>query len=75
MGADFIMVLAILQKLELLTAKEAKNLYEELKYKNLSMELADCVGLIEEAFKKHRIGQTPTSLSMTVDNKEIPVIK
>lgn len=75
MQADLIMTIALLKKLELLTKKEAEDLYEELKYSNLSMEYKDCLTLVENAFKKNHIKGKVSSTLLTIDGKDVKVTK
>ena len=75
MNADLIMTIAMLKQLKLLTAKQAKTIYEELKYKNLSMSLEDCIKLVESSFKAARVGELPTTTDFTVGGKTIKVTK
>jgi hypothetical protein len=75
MTADFVMTIALLEKLKLLTHKEATNLFKELQYKNLSMGYDECVTIIEDAFKKHSIGIKPVVTQLEVGGKTINVTK
>lgn len=75
MQADLIMTIALLKRLQLLTEKEAKNLFEELRFKNLSTELDQCIAIVDEAFKKHAIGVKKESTTLTINGKEVTVTK
>jgi hypothetical protein len=75
MSNDAILVIAILKSLKLLSVKEARNLYDELKYKNVSTSLDDNLKMIDEAFKKHSIGKQTVSSQMIVGGKTIRVSK
>ena len=75
MSNDIVMILALLKNLKLLTKKEATQLYDELKYKNLSSSVEDAFTLIEDIFEKHLIGQKNTSTDIKVGGKTIKVTK
>lgn len=75
MGADLVITIALLKQLKLLSAKEAKLLFDELKYKNLSMSIDDCIRIVEEAFKKHSIGKKPITTELEIDGKKITLTK
>jgi hypothetical protein len=75
MGTDLTMTIALLHKVGLLTKKEAQNLYDELKFKNLSSDVNECINILTAAFKKHSIGITPTVSEVVVDGKKISITK
>ena len=75
MSNDIIVVIAMLTHLKLITEKEAHALHDELKYKNMSTSLDDCLKLIKEAFKSSHIGENKVSTEIIVDGKTIKVSK
>lgn len=75
MGTDLIMVVALIRKLGLLSEKDAKNLYDELKFKNLSTDLNGCVTILTGIFDKHKIGVAPELSEITVGGKKISITK
>jgi hypothetical protein len=75
MSNDAILVIAMLKNLKLMTEKEARNLFAELQYKNVSTSLDDSLKMVEEAFKKHSIGKPKVVSQIMVDGKPINVTK
>lgn len=75
MNADLVVTVALLKKLNLITAKEAENLHDELKYRNLSLSLKDCDVIIDEIFEKHNIGKKPDLRMTLVGNKMMDLEK
>ena len=75
MSNDIVVVLALLKHLGMLTAKEAKLLYDDLKFKNLSTSLEDSLKMVEELFAKHSVGIKKTTTTISVDGKDVKITK
>jgi hypothetical protein len=75
MKNDITLTLALLCQLELITKREAKEIYDELEYINIPMEFEGCNEIIEKIFRKLRVGKKEIGKEIIVDGKTVHLVE